>query len=147
MRSSVNGIEQTTFIGIPRAASAAFFFTEQSKVLNSSSNRCREMKQMKKRRLYVIRKQGDLFHRISIRFHRDAVTQELVLREPMHQNGINFIELKTIMAMSVGTIHRANDTSKKMVTTFLIVLRLYCQCKSGQKILYMASFSDSLCSR
>lgn len=31
---------------------------------------------MKKRRLYVIRKQGDLFHRISIRFHRDAVTQE-----------------------------------------------------------------------
>ena len=31
---------------------------------------------MKKRRLYVIRKQGDLFHRISIQFHRDAVTQE-----------------------------------------------------------------------
>lgn len=31
---------------------------------------------MKKHRLYVIRKQGDLFHRISIRFHRDAVTQE-----------------------------------------------------------------------
>ena len=31
---------------------------------------------MKKRRFYVIRKQGDLFHRISIRFHRDAVTGE-----------------------------------------------------------------------
>lgn len=31
---------------------------------------------MKKHRLYVIRKQGDLFHRISIRFHRDAVTRE-----------------------------------------------------------------------
>jgi hypothetical protein len=31
---------------------------------------------MKKHRLYVIRKQGDLFHHISIRFHRDTVTQE-----------------------------------------------------------------------
>ena len=31
---------------------------------------------MKKHRLYMIRKQGDLFHRISIRFHRDAVTGE-----------------------------------------------------------------------
>ena len=34
------------------------------------------MTQMKKHRLYVIRKQGDLFHRISIRLHRDAVTGE-----------------------------------------------------------------------
>ncbi len=31
---------------------------------------------MKKCRFYVIRKQGDLFHRISIRFHRDAITGE-----------------------------------------------------------------------
>ena len=31
---------------------------------------------MKKHRLYVIRKQGDLFHRISIRFYRDTVTGE-----------------------------------------------------------------------
>ena len=31
---------------------------------------------MKKRRLYVIRKHGDLFHRISIQLHRDTVTGE-----------------------------------------------------------------------
>ena len=32
---------------------------------------------MKKYQLCVIRKQGDLYHRISIRFHRDTVTGEL----------------------------------------------------------------------
>ena len=31
---------------------------------------------MRKHRIYVIRKQGDLFHRFSIRFYRDAVTGE-----------------------------------------------------------------------
>ena len=32
---------------------------------------------MKKYQLCVIRKQGDMYHRISIRFHRDTVTGEL----------------------------------------------------------------------
>jgi len=32
---------------------------------------------MRKHRIYVIGKQGDLFHRFSIRLYRDAVTGEL----------------------------------------------------------------------
>lgn len=35
---------------------------------------------MKKRRFYVIRKQGDLFHRISIRFHRDRPLDEAFVK-------------------------------------------------------------------
>ena len=31
---------------------------------------------MRKRRLYVIRKQGDQYHTLSIRFHRDTITGE-----------------------------------------------------------------------
>ena len=37
---------------------------------------------MKKRSFYVIRKQRDLFHRISIQLHRDAVTGEWVIQRP-----------------------------------------------------------------
>ena len=35
---------------------------------------------MRKHRLYVIRRQGGLYRRISVRFHRDAVTGERTLR-------------------------------------------------------------------
>ena len=37
---------------------------------------------MKTRNFYVIRKQRDLFHRILIQLHRDAVTGEWVIQRP-----------------------------------------------------------------